>query len=195
MAATSAHGCTTTSTVVSNWLASTLRPAFTHMHIKSRLDSYSLSFVAYCIYASCCTFIMSVLIGASYQYFINDINLLVSHRRFTLALPWDRLLSMVVIGPLIETAISQLLLISLLRRAKIPNTYAVVIGSLFFSLWHLQNSLLSAINTIFLGYVLCFSYIYWLENTNSTRRAFEAALLIHAVHNSFHALLMLWQRV
>jgi hypothetical protein len=139
---------------------------------------------------------MSVLIGGSYQYFINGVNLLAGSRRFSLFVqPWERILSIIVVGPLIETALSQWLLISLLRKIRIPNNFIIAAGGVLFSLWHLNNSLLSAINTLFLGLVLCYSYIYWLERTRSTRMAFEAALLIHAAHNSYHLVLMLWQRV
>ena len=195
-AANSALGPTTTSTAGDNWLASFWGPAIPPMKFTTRLDSYNLSFTRYCIFASFWTFIMSVLIGVSYRYFVDGVNLLAGSRRFSLPLqPWNQFLTYVVVGPLIETAISQWLLISLLMKAKLPKSYIVAFGGVLFSLWHLHIARLSAINTLFLGFVLCYSYIYWLERTRSTRMAFEAALLIHAAHNSYHLVLMLWQRV
>ncbi len=151
----------------------------------------NISFLRYCVIASALTFITSIAIGWTYRYFMNGYNLFSNDVYFYVP---DRIfytfLGAVVIGPLLETLVDQWLLISILQKFRVKAAHTILLGTLVFSLSHLHNSVLSSINTLFLGFVLCYSYIYWLNRTSSERIAFESSLLIHVIHNLYHVCLL-----
>ena len=84
----------------------------------------------------------------------------------------------------------QSIIISILQRLRIRTNWILAITTLIFAASHLRNSTLSALNTIFLGFVLNYSYLYWLKRSTSRRIAFESSLLIHSTHNFYCYLLM-----
>ncbi|HTQ98554.1 MAG TPA: CPBP family intramembrane glutamic endopeptidase [Candidatus Acidoferrum sp.] len=145
-----------------------------------------LEFYRFCLFSSLTTFLVSIVVGASYSYYIDGVNLFSSAIIFDIPKkPIYTLLEVSVIAPLIETLFNQLLVITILQKIKLPLTWIIILSTVSFSSIHLRNSLLSAINTIFLGFVLNYAYLHWLWRTQSRKRAFEGAMAIHALHNFF----------
>lgn len=151
--------------------------------------SPSINFYTFGVTASWLTLIVSIVVGLSFRLLTQDstIGKVIAVESNTDIL--YSFFSLVIIIPLIETTVAQLAVITALQKFKVSNSWIIFLATLIFSAGHLRNSTLSAINTIFTGFVLNYAYIYWFERTHSRQRAFEASLLVHSLHN-FYALLL-----
>lgn len=151
----------------------------------------SLNFYKYCLAASLLTFTVSLIVGFSYRYMVDGLNLFLTKPFLALPhKPFQEFISDTILVPLLETMFFQSIIISILQRLRIRTNWILAITTLIFAASHLRNSTLSALNTIFLGFVLNYSYLYWLKRSTSRRIAFESSLLIHSTHNFYCYLLM-----
>lgn len=156
---------------------------------KIYLEKIESQFYLSCLCASLATALFSILISLSYRILTNDTtpgqDILVS----TPSGVWRSLMALVVFTPLIETALTQTLVISILRKLKLNDTAIIATATMIFSLIHLKNGPISAVTNVFTGIVLNLAYIFWLNRTASTSKAFEASMLIHAAHNAYAVLI------
>jgi len=98
----------------------------------------------------------------------------------------------VVLGPMVETVLLQLLAIELLLRAQLQSAILIVtVSALIFIGVHLTNpyGVASAISVIPGGFVLAYSYLYWRRRGGSWRIASMATWLTHGLHNFWFWLL------
>ena len=161
------------------------------MLIKIQATLDSLNFYRYCFSFSILTFIVSLIVGLLYRYFIDGFNLLSRHSFLALIdKPFQEFISDTILIPLLETTFFQLIVISAFHKLRLRSDLIIIISTIAFSASHLRNGTLSAINTLFLGFVLNYSYLYWLNRSASLRIAFESSLLIHSTHNFYCYLLM-----
>ncbi len=99
---------------------------------------------------------------------------------------------LVVFGPLIETAIFQLAVFELLRRAGVQRArYLVPVSAVLFIGIHLTNprGAVSALTITPAGFVLAWCYLYWRRKTGSWHVPFAATWLTHGLHNFYYWLL------
>ncbi len=171
------------------YLALERGPSATMMRLATILNRFS--FYRFTFVAAFITFFVSILVGWFYRYFVDGFNIFSFPLFFIIpSHPIQKFYLAVFFHPLFETIIDQWLLINLLQKGKIPEKWIIIINTVLFSLGHLSNSFLSAINTLFTGLVLNFSYFYWLNRCQSKKLAFESSLSIHALHNFYHYILM-----
>jgi len=92
-----------------------------------------------------------------------------------------KIISVIVLAPLIETFLDQMLVILIARKFIKSSTWIIMISALSFSLGHGFDNLLRLIIMFFSGILLAFSYLHWLER--SKLLAFCVTCSIHFFHN------------
>jgi hypothetical protein len=96
---------------------------------------------------------------------------------------------MVLVGPFIETALFQLLVIEILLKVRVRRAiYIVPIAAALFAGVHLSNpgGVASAVSVIPGGFVLAWCYLHWRRTAGSRVVAFSATWLTHGLHNLYY---------
>lgn len=152
----------------------------------------SLSFWIFGFLGSLATLTVSIVVGLSLRVILPQ-----SFQSFPISTKSQdadldfgtRIIAEVVITPVLESLLLQLLLISILQKLTKKNVIIIIIATPLFSLSHLLNGPISVLNTLFTGFVLNFSYLYWLKRSGSRKIAVESSMYIHALHNLYYFLL------
>jgi len=161
------------------------------MKILDSVTPNRIGLYPFCFLASLATFTSAIMVGLSYRLLSGDRSIgRNSYNVSTTRDAFETFAGAVIIAPLIETLVFQMGILYVCRKIKLSDGLSILLATAIFSSAHLRNHLLNAINTLLLGFVLSFSYVYWLKWKQSHRAAFESSMLIHALHNlTFFALL------
>ena len=92
----------------------------------------------------------------------------------------------IVIAPLLETIVFQLLVIWGLTKVRfLKPSIVIVISAVLFASYH---NPIKAIVVFPLGLVLACVFCYWRERSGTLKWAFTATCLTHALHNAYNSL-------
>ncbi len=96
----------------------------------------------------------------------------------------------VIFAPVSETLVNHFLVILALKKIISSRVMIILITASLFSAGHLYfNSIQNMLATLPLSFALAFTFIFWLDKTNSKRSAFIATCAAHALHNFYYFLM------
>ena len=93
--------------------------------------------------------------------------------------------TIIILAPVLETLISQALIIELFKK-RFGNTITILISASFFGLMH-YYSLAYIINTFFVGIIFAYAYIIYQEKN---KKPFWVVCSIHALRNLISFILL-----
>lgn len=91
-------------------------------------------------------------------------------------------------APVLETFLCQFGVIELGKKLTSSATLLILVSAVLFGLGHIGRSMQSATVATFVGLFLAFTYIHWLQRSQSKLKAFAAVALTHAIHNFYYVL-------
>lgn len=92
-----------------------------------------------------------------------------------------KIISAVVLAPIIETFLAQMLVILIARKFINSSTWIIMISALLFALGHGFDDPFRLVIMFVSGILLAFSYLHWLEK--SKLLAYGVTCSIHFLHN------------